>query len=363
MRYHAYLIALCLLPFASFSAKSELPRPCADCQMPTFTVTVADGWAAFNKNDHYAAYQIWRLLAERGLAEAQVRVGAMYNRGHGVPQDYKEAARWYRKAAEQGDPDGQFELGSRYSHGLGVPKDVKESIKWFSKAGEQGRTFAQEYLGDMYLYGRGVQKTPGLAFYWYKKAAELGDARSQYVLSRLYHSGVGTTQDSAKAREWLQKAAGNRNADAVKLLAGLKNLPPQNQASTQRGDQSNDLPKLLGAFVAGAIIFGQSNDGADKKQQTASSSSSSGSSKGDGYEACWYKAQDQITTCTVTSGLLCGMVSCPPEVTCNRGWSAHRCKTALETPYSDNGRHYCDTENSRNTHKNLKVVIDNICLK
>jgi len=45
-------------------------------------------------------------LAERGDAEAQDILGNMYYNGQGVPQDYKEAARWYRKAAEQGDAEG-----------------------------------------------------------------------------------------------------------------------------------------------------------------------------------------------------------------------------------------------------------------
>jgi len=35
----------------------------------------------------------------------------MYDRGQGVPKDYKEAVKWYRLAAEQGVPKAQFSLG------------------------------------------------------------------------------------------------------------------------------------------------------------------------------------------------------------------------------------------------------------
>ena len=62
----------------------------------------------------------------------------MYEQGKGVPQDYKEAAKWYRKSAEQGDADAQDKLGLMYYNGQGVPKDYKEAVKWYTKAAEQG---------------------------------------------------------------------------------------------------------------------------------------------------------------------------------------------------------------------------------
>ena len=44
----------------------------------------------------------------------------MYDKGEGVPQDYKEATKWYRLAAEQGDASAQTKLGYMYDHGQGV---------------------------------------------------------------------------------------------------------------------------------------------------------------------------------------------------------------------------------------------------
>ena len=43
-----------------------------------------------------------RKAAEKGDAEAQYRLGRMYDDGTGVGQSSAMAARWYRKAAEQG---------------------------------------------------------------------------------------------------------------------------------------------------------------------------------------------------------------------------------------------------------------------
>jgi len=39
--------------------------------------------------------------AEQGDAVGQYKLGVLYERGDGVSEDKKEAARWYRRAAEQ----------------------------------------------------------------------------------------------------------------------------------------------------------------------------------------------------------------------------------------------------------------------
>ena len=55
--------------------------------------------------------------AARGDAVAQYKLGAMYDTGQGVPQDYAEALKWYRLSADQGDAMAQFNLGLMYENG------------------------------------------------------------------------------------------------------------------------------------------------------------------------------------------------------------------------------------------------------
>ena len=52
--------------------------------------------------------------AESGNANSQFLVGAFFERGFDVTQDYKEAASWYRRAADQGHAGAQFALGQCY---------------------------------------------------------------------------------------------------------------------------------------------------------------------------------------------------------------------------------------------------------
>jgi hypothetical protein len=73
-------------------------------------------------------------LADKGNAVAQFFLGVMYLNGHGVPQDYTEAAKWYRFAAEQGHPWAQSALGFFFVNGRGVPKNYIQAHMWLNLA-------------------------------------------------------------------------------------------------------------------------------------------------------------------------------------------------------------------------------------
>ena len=87
--------------------------------------------------------------ANKGNAEAQNKLGRMYARGEGVPQDYKEAVKWYRLSAEQGLASAQIQLGEMYTNGQGVPQGDKEAVKWTRLAAEQGNAQAQLNLDEL----------------------------------------------------------------------------------------------------------------------------------------------------------------------------------------------------------------------
>lgn len=64
-----------------------------------------DGVSAFDRGDHSEAVRSWRVIAEKGDADAQYNLGVMYAVGNGVPQDYVLAHMWFNLAAAQGDAD------------------------------------------------------------------------------------------------------------------------------------------------------------------------------------------------------------------------------------------------------------------
>ena len=71
--------------------------------------------------------------AEKGNAEAQRELGAMFENGKGVQVDTKEAEKWYRKAAEQGNIYAQEHLGWAYVQG--DKKDVNELVMYADNLG------------------------------------------------------------------------------------------------------------------------------------------------------------------------------------------------------------------------------------
>jgi len=133
----------------------------------------------------------YRKAAEQGWAGAQSNLGAMYQGGKGVPQDYAEAVKWYRLAANQGDLAGQFNLGMMYEGGKGVPRDHAEAVKWFRKVADQGDARAQLFLGTAYAAGQGVPPDHILAYMWLNlaatRASDAAETPSKFLIVALDH--------------------------------------------------------------------------------------------------------------------------------------------------------------------------------
>lgn len=79
-----------------------------------------------------------KVKAEQGLAAAQNSLGAMYDKGIGVTQNYKQAVKWYQKAAEQGVGYAQLSLGVAYANGQGIIQDDVMAHMYFNIAAVSG---------------------------------------------------------------------------------------------------------------------------------------------------------------------------------------------------------------------------------
>ena len=133
---------------------------------PSYSADFNKGLIAAQNGDFATALKEWKPLAEQGDVSAQYNLGMMYQKGDGVPQDYKEAVYWYRLAAEQEHVDAQYNLGVMYNNGNGVPQDYEEAVRWYQLAAEQGHSKAQGNLGVMYAFGNGVMKDYVYAHMW-----------------------------------------------------------------------------------------------------------------------------------------------------------------------------------------------------
>jgi len=111
-------------------------------------------------NHHKQAFPICLQLAEKGNAEAQDKVGKMYEYGWGVKKDHTLAERWLRKSAMQGLASAQTHLGNFYARrsDMKIKVDMNKALKWYRKAAKQDNSEAIFSLGLMYEMGYGVKK-------------------------------------------------------------------------------------------------------------------------------------------------------------------------------------------------------------
>ena len=117
---------------------------------------------SLGRKEFTTALQLFTDLANRGMAEAQINLGMMFESGQGVLQNFDEAIKWYQLAASQGLIKAQeklnllvskaaaaqvnFGLGVAFENGQGVPQDIMEAIRWYQLAADQGLIKAQEKL-------------------------------------------------------------------------------------------------------------------------------------------------------------------------------------------------------------------------
>ena len=148
-----------------------------------------------------------RKRAAAGNAEAMHALGAKYETGNGVRQDYAKAAHWYRMAAEKGSTVAMVDVGVMYGRGEGVQQSHGEEMRWYRLAAEKGNDVAMLYLGHMYMHGEGVPQDYRLALVWYRSSAEMGNASALDMVGEMYRDGEGIPQDYAEAYFWLSLSA------------------------------------------------------------------------------------------------------------------------------------------------------------
>ena len=154
-----------------------------------------EGLDALRRNDFAAAAKELRPLAERGDAEAQYRIGLMYEYGKGYPQDKLQGIVWFKKSAAQNHAAAQTELGIIYALGDGVKQDDALAVAWFQKGATQGNVTAQYNLGLWYAKGQGVKLDNAKAIEWWRKAGAQGMPVAQFKLGVAYENGEGVAKD------------------------------------------------------------------------------------------------------------------------------------------------------------------------
>jgi uncharacterized protein len=137
------------------------------CETSSPPFDSATARSAFWQNDFATAEKLYRAGAEQGNAEAQYRLGRMYQLGWGVPLEYPEAAHWFRRAADSGSLDAQYELAFLMINGQGIDRNVNSGIGRLISAAEKGHLPSQAYLANGYrTNARGLPRDYVRAAMW-----------------------------------------------------------------------------------------------------------------------------------------------------------------------------------------------------
>jgi len=195
---------------------------------------------------HMSAQEIAELekSAESGDPAAQLRLGAAYRKGNGVPKNDELAYKWIRKSAEQGDAHAENSLGTMYRLGEGVSRDKVEALGWYQRAARHGSAEGMFNLGTCYYNGDGVASNEYTAYAWFLVAQEQGDPvandavqRSAATISKkdaadvfaqigeMYDKGAELPKNDSRALMWLRKAAESSPRGMVLLAVHLLNEP------------------------------------------------------------------------------------------------------------------------------------------
>ena len=146
-------------------------------------------------------------LAKKGNAEAQYKVGEMYEAGRGVDANKDEAMKWFTQAADGGSQNAKDKLLYVDMEKNGLTKDNKAEYEGLKTRAKGGNEYAQYYLGMMYSHGVGVKKN-------YNKADDL--------LGKASLAGVTAAEtELVKVREVNQSAQlrAQREAERKRMAA------------------------------------------------------------------------------------------------------------------------------------------------
>lgn len=181
-------------------------------------------------------------LAKKGNAEAQFKVGEMYEAGRGVEKNMTEAKRWINMAAAQGNKAAGYNLLYKDLEKNGVTKENKAQLADLQNAAGSGDGYAQYYVGLMHSRGVGVNKNSEKALDWLGKATLVGVTAAETEIARVNVENQGARlraqQEAAARQEARRKEEERRKLDAQRRqqqeAAAKKKKAEQDRALAQQ---------------------------------------------------------------------------------------------------------------------------------
>jgi TPR repeat protein len=175
--------------------------------------------------DIVEAVRWFKSASDKGMVEAQHKLGVLYAIGVGVEKDYHKAYEYTEAAAKQNLLASVYNLAILIANGVGTDVNERKAVEELHFASEHGFAKAMNKLGWFYEHGIGVAADAKKAAELYKRAfvKSADDPEPYENLARLYEQGAGVEHDMNKAgqlRSLAAKRAGAGWVNGIKELIG-----------------------------------------------------------------------------------------------------------------------------------------------
>jgi flagellar biosynthesis GTPase FlhF len=181
-------------------------------------------------------------LAKKGNAEAQFKVGEMYESGRGVEKNMNEAMKWINKAAAQGNKAAGYNLLYKDLEKNGVTKENKPGLADLQNAARDGDGYAQYYVGLMHSNGVGVRKNSNEALDWLGKASLVGITAAEAEIARVNGAADQGAQLRAQQEAAARQEAKRKEEERRKLEAQRKQQEAE-AAAKKKAEQDRKLAR------------------------------------------------------------------------------------------------------------------------
>jgi len=186
-------------------------------------------------------------LAKKGNAEAQYKVGEMYETGFGVEENMVEAENWIKKAAGQGHETAEFKLLYWNVRDNGITPDTQADVNKLRMLATAGNPQAQYYMGMMYAHGAGLKKDLNKGMEWLSKAALVGVLEAERERELLQEAHKKSKAKKQRKREQEKK---QRKARALaerekkqKKIENQKKLDEERKISELKKQKDSEITK------------------------------------------------------------------------------------------------------------------------
>ena len=213
-------------------------------------------------------------LAEKGNAEAEFKIGEMYETGFGVKKDQKQAEIWIKKAASQGHETAGFKLLYWDIRKNGLKGENKKKFADLRTKAADGNAQAMYYVGSMYSHGVGVKKNYDKALDWLNKATYVGvlEAEREAILVReMKQKSLVKSRKAEEKRKAKAKAAEEekKKAEAERKIAEEKKAKAEAESKKkkQQADKQSAEKKELAAQKDKAAESARLTEEAKEKEE------------------------------------------------------------------------------------------------